>query len=399
VAAPALPCLYENNCIIEEENGTPQPSEKVVPRISNTQKKRAFAVKENVQQFVDTYGINDCGFFTVTFDPKAYPDGLTPRQAQERMHSFHTNVLSKIFGEYVRVLEFHKDGRPHYHELVQCLGDIRTGFNWSHYEATRQWNDACKAAKRTGQKRPKKPVGSLDRNPLLKRLHGALNENAAAYGIGRCELVPIRSTAEAVGFYIGGYLSKSDSCKPASAKGCRNVVYSQGFKRAVKGAIAWAGEKAPGAWVWREKIRCFAFRNQIYGDGDFQGLMSLFGRNWLETCTPAILAEPLEWWPSVAHMIADQTVSTIGVPFDATDIRSSSLGVCKAMVGLSPAEMVLARVGDMGEMLSVQDISRAVMDNPDEAEKLFGSRYWGRNHWTPEQQEEYAERVTSRKKS
>ena len=398
-AASALPCLYENNCneIVVDE--VLPPEKEGLSKLSNTQRKRAFAVKENVQRFVDTYGIDNCGFFTVTFDPKEYPEGLTPREAQKRIHSFHVRILSECFGEYIRVLEFHKDGRPHYHYLVQCKGDIRAGFNWDHYLKMSQWNQDRKIAKARGEKLPKRPVGSLCRNPLLKGLHEALNAAADGYKIGRCELVPIRSTAEAVGFYIGGYLSKSDACKPASAKGCRNVTYSQGFKKAVKGAIAWAGERSPGAWVYRTKLRCFAFRNQIYKDGDFQALREKFGRNWLDDCLPAIMAEPLEWWPSVAHMAADKTVSTMGVPHDAKDIRSYHTDAAKYMDGKTPGEMVLIRFGDLGEMLSVQDISLAVMDNPSEAEKLFGSRFWGRNHWTPEQQEEYAERVTSRKKS
>ena len=43
------------------------------------------------------------------------------------------------------------------------------------------------------------------------------------------ELVPIRSTAEAVGFYLGGYLSKSLANKPPEAKGMRAVSYSRGL--------------------------------------------------------------------------------------------------------------------------------------------------------------------------
>ena len=41
-------------------------------------------------------------------------------------------ILKPMYGEFICVLEFQRNGTPHFHLLVRCPGDIRTGFNWTH---------------------------------------------------------------------------------------------------------------------------------------------------------------------------------------------------------------------------------------------------------------------------
>ena len=143
----------------------------------------------------------------------------------------------------ITVREYTERGRVHFHALTDCLGDVTTGFDWDHYDAVTAWSKA-------GCKGPK-PEGSLNRTPLLATLHEILREKGPAYGIGRMELVPVRD-GNAIGFYLGGYLSKSLAHKPADAKGTRSVNYPQGCPRIFKGGFSWANERG---WLWRAKLR------------------------------------------------------------------------------------------------------------------------------------------------
>ena len=296
----SLPCLFSNNCDTEEEKPKAQ--------LNSYQKKRAYAIRRNVERFIEVYGIENCGFFTVTF-----PAGTTLAEARRRIHNFHRRVLKPMYGEFICILEFQRNGTPHFHLLVKCPGDIRTGFNWTHYKAVRDWY-------RKG-KRGNKPKGTLNRTPLLEELHDRQNSYAKAYGIGRMELVPIRSTAEAVGFYLGGYLAKSLANKPPEAKGMRAVTYSRGFERAVKGAFSWV---SPSSWLWRQKLRAWAYYQDCR---TMEELKEMFGPRWAFTWRETIMDFPLNCWPTKAHLLADRAESAFSwadLPDDAENITRST---------------------------------------------------------------------------
>jgi hypothetical protein len=258
-------------------------------------------VQQNASHFVTLYGQKHCGLFTVTF-----ADDLTPQEAQRRVHNFWRRECSEMFGEFMRVREFTKRGRPHFHLLVQCRGDIGTGFNWDHYDVVQAHN-----RNREGVK----PKGHLNRTPLLAELHKRLNKKGPLYRVGRMELTPIRNAA-AVGFYVGGYLSKSIDHKPASAKGTRAVTYSQGFERKVKGPWSWT---TPGAWVFRAKLRTWAGK---HGCDSMKAVAALFGPRWAYSNRDAILSTHLDFYPTSAHAAADG----ICTPAGSTNIRVTRSG-------------------------------------------------------------------------
>ncbi len=282
---PPLPCLLSNNC--DEPRPAPLPS---------ADRKRAESVQQNASHFVTLYGQENCGLFTVTF-----ADDLTPQEAQRRVHNFWRRECSEMFGEFMRVREFTKRGRPHFHLLVQCHGDIGSGFNWGHYDVVQAHN-----RNREGVR----PKGNLNRTPLLAELHKRLNKKGPLYGVGRMELTPIRNAA-AVGFYVGGYLSKSIDHKPASAKGTRAITYSQGFERKVKGPWSWT---TPGAWVFRAKLRTWAGK---HGCESMKAVAALFGSRWAYSNRDAILSTPLDFYPTSAHAAADG----IWTPAGSVNIR------------------------------------------------------------------------------
>jgi hypothetical protein len=279
-AAP-LPCLFSDN-----SDESPRAD---AAWLSSEQRKTAHALSANVVQFAETYGILNCGFLTITFEPKSLQAeanlrGLTLwQEAQRRFNNAHRRLIRPLFGDYIRVLEFTERGIPHYHLVVDCAGDISTGFNWEHYQRTRDWS-------RSGRIGPK-PSGSLDRTAHLVELHEQLRNQGPGYGLGRIELVPIRSTAEAIGRYVGGYLSYSLGGKQPDQKGARLVCYSKTFERRVRMSctytdevtgervsmrtgIAWVGERAA---IWRRKLETWATR---HGCSDLAQVAAIFGPKW-----------------------------------------------------------------------------------------------------------------------
>lgn len=82
--------------------------------------KPAYSFTANVQAFVDHFGIENCGFLTLTFSEKV--DCV--HEASRRFNSFRTNFLSKVSKGYIGVYERHKSGVIHFHFVVAFLGNI-----------------------------------------------------------------------------------------------------------------------------------------------------------------------------------------------------------------------------------------------------------------------------------
>ncbi|MFK1781739.1 hypothetical protein, partial [Klebsiella pneumoniae] len=70
-----LPCLFRNNSTEISSKTPPEPLSPLAFELSTNLKKSASALAWNVQYFVDTYGLSNVGFLTLTFrdhvtDPK-----------------------------------------------------------------------------------------------------------------------------------------------------------------------------------------------------------------------------------------------------------------------------------------------------------------------------------------
>jgi len=274
----SVPCLSRNNC--NEHHGKAQG------KLSGYERKRAHAIAENVKQFVKTYGLEKVGFLTLTF-----AEDLDWKEAQKRYHRLRTRLLQELFVDVICVLEFTKRGRPHYHLVTAQAEDIRTGFNFEYYSEVVAWN----RRHREGAK----PSGSLNRSDALCRLHDSLSSRLSGYGFGRSELVPIKTTAEAVGRYVGGYLKKSLGNRKPEHKGARFVRYSQTFNRAVKGAFSWSGLFS---WLWRAKLKTWSAKHHCESMDDVK---KAFGPHWAYFHREAILETPLSYYPTSGHMAAD----------------------------------------------------------------------------------------------
>lgn len=208
------------------------------PELSPYHLKSAYALTENVQRFCDLYGLENCGFLTLTF-----PDNVQcHKEASRRFNNMNRRFLSTFYGEWIWDRERQDRGAWHYHIIIQCKGDIRTGFDWE--EFTTWISDYQKGKRRRLQ------TG----NPLLRSLWSLNNNAFPRYGFGRVELLPIRSSKEAVAKYVGKYIAKQIGQRPEQDKGVRLTGHSSGFI-ASKPVFSWNTE---GAKKWRRNLSLFA---------------------------------------------------------------------------------------------------------------------------------------------
>lgn len=297
--AKRLPSLNSNNSIESKENPDAQTPEKPDTdpgkKLSSYERKATFCLAENVKAFCERFGIQKVGFLTLTF-----PDNLKDAKiAQTRFNSLASNYLREKFAHYVRVLEFQERGAAHYHLLVECAEDIRTGFNWELFEHATQigraygWNSGLYYKARTAY------VETV--TPYLRTLWKDLRETMPHFGFGRSELLPVKTTQGGIANYVGKYMQAATVKRPEKMKGVRLVTYSQGAKkwseaesryyreswRVCKSGFAWS---SPGAKQWREKLALFAGQMEC---ADLKELKTAFGPRWAYCLQSYIFSVPL----------------------------------------------------------------------------------------------------------
>lgn len=265
-----LPCL---NSYISTETHTQAPdpaTDSVVftslPRLSTQHRRSAFMLKESVQKLAFQYGIQFLGFLTLTFADHV----VCPKEAQRRLNSLITHVIKPRYRDYLGVLERQKSGRIHFHMLVALDSDIRTGVDF----------DELAAGKYT----------SASKN--LRAEWAFWRQTAPKYRFGRTELLPIKSTIEAIAKYVGKYISKHIEARKDEDKGVRLVRYSRGA-RAGTTRFQFLSN---GSAEWRRKLAIFG---QIVQDQHpeqavtcIEDLTRILGPNWAYKHREYILALP-----------------------------------------------------------------------------------------------------------
>lgn len=199
--------------------------------------KSVYAFKENVHSFVNHFGLEKCGFFTLTF-----PDEVKcVFEASKRFNSLRTGYLSKIILGYIGVYERHKTGVIHFHFIValkqNILFEIKKGV---------QVNYDFKAVRRRNYKTAPK---------ALRLLWKELRENLPKYGFGRHQLEPIKSD-KGISKYLSKYLIKGIAERKEQDKGFRLVRSTSGKK-----AQIWRKASTQFSWVggtseqWRKALK------------------------------------------------------------------------------------------------------------------------------------------------
>lgn len=212
----------------------------------------AYALGVNVEAFVLAHGIENVGFLTLTFADHV----LDPKEAQRRMNSLTTHVLRPRYASAIRVFERQKSGRIHYHLLVDLGKDIRTGFDFAGV-AAHDYRSAGQA---------------------LRAEWAFWRRTAKAYGFGRTELMPVKSSGQAIGKYIGKYIAKHLGVRKERDLGVRLVSYVGARVATCK--FAWAGVRSKD---WREAlgslVRDLAATARI-DSPTFEGMKREFGKSW-----------------------------------------------------------------------------------------------------------------------
>lgn len=220
--------------------------------------KSAFALLDNAKRFVALFGLEYVGFLTLTF-----PDNVVDhREAYRRFKSLSKHFLSVVFGEYLLVKERQVRGAWHFHLLVQCYRDIRTGFKF----------EECFPGVRSGR-RPRYSSASL----YLRNLWQSLRSELPKYGFGRAELAPVKSNDEGIAYYIGKYLEANLE---------NNLEYGANLTKGVRLTSAsrgWPVSSPKFAWntaggkLWREKLAALAKALGIESSSQFR---ERYGERW-----------------------------------------------------------------------------------------------------------------------
>ena len=240
-----LPCLYRNNSIEIEK--IPAAS------LSAKHRKTSVSLSENVQFLAFKYGLRNLGFLTLTFADHV----LCYREASKRFNSLASNVLNHRYRDWIKVMERQKSGRIHFHLLVALDKDIRTGLDFDGLN-NRDYSTA---------------------GANLRSEWSFWRSTAKKYKFGRTELIPIKSTSEAIGRYVGKYISKHfDSTRDSQDKGARLVSYSKGC-RVMNTKFSWVTD---GSKQWRNKVSTFAHivASRTGCEPSFSGLRSVLGPKW-----------------------------------------------------------------------------------------------------------------------
>lgn len=257
-ATSGLPCQNSHN---STEGCAP-----AAPEFPASARRTAYALQQNVTAMCEEVGLERVGFLTLTHAEHI----LCPRESQRRYNSFLTHVLRRRYGRVIRVLERQKSGRIHYHLLVALGDDIRSSCDLAAFER-RDYRTAP---------------------PALRREWAYLRSTAKAYGFGRTELLPVKSTGEAIGRYVGKYIGKHIEQRELRDKGVRLVSYT-GAKVACT-RFAWVGGNASR---WRRQLAAFVqmlYESEAITEPSTSAMAKRFGPRWAYHWRDQIMTFPEE---------------------------------------------------------------------------------------------------------
>lgn len=238
--------------------------------LTGAERKRAFTLRNHVEAFVKYWGREHTLFFTTTDG-----QGIHPKEYARRWNSLLANEGDWISG-FIRVLEPQKTGRPHFHNLVSVPFDTRPDeFDWDAFYAAadayraKDWPTFRAMRERYKQSAP----------PELRALWEWGRRVMRRYGLGRCEILPIRKQG-AIAHYIGKYLDKGMSHKIDAWKGVRRFETDRRSSKQWKRCGSKFSWVSAGARQWRRRCSQLAQAVGLPDSGDPKDLTRILGSRW-----------------------------------------------------------------------------------------------------------------------
>lgn len=183
-APGSLPCHTADKCI----------------KSGNGYSRTAREIRATIGSFVARWGLERLGFMTHTFAGEA----PTIKEARRRWRSMRVNALDGRYHSWLCVLQRGKFGRLHFHLVVVCRQDIRTGFD---FEAVKR-----------------KDYESA--SDYLRGEWKFWREACPKYHFGRSELLPVRTDAERAARYVARYISRHLRARYPADKRARLVSFA-----------------------------------------------------------------------------------------------------------------------------------------------------------------------------
>jgi hypothetical protein len=223
-------------------------------RLTGSHMRMSYVIAHEIQHLAKIYGIDRLGFLTLTF-----ADHVTQiREAQRRFNSLATHVLKARYERCIGVWERQQSRRLHIHLIVVLPSDIRSGFRFA---------DLHEKQGRARYASASKP---------LKSEWNFWRATAKRYRFGRTELLPVKSSADGIAFYVGKYLGKHIAQRVQGDKKARLVTFI-GYKAGTRSASANFGWNNERAKLWRLKCAEFCRVNKFTGPAEIK---RRFGPRW-----------------------------------------------------------------------------------------------------------------------
>lgn len=258
-----LPCLSSHKCIGGETTANGGKVTEALNLLTGSGKRMAECLCLEVHNLCKDFGLEKVGFLTLTFAD----DIQCSKEARRRFRSLRSNVIEPRYERAICVLERTKKKRIHYHLVVTLKEDIRTGFDFEEVKKQR--------------------YGSA--NAAIRSEWAFWRQTAPKYGFGRTELLPVKSSAEGIARYVGGYIKKHVGERLESDKGARLVSFI-GYRPGDRRASARFSWNSDGGWLWRHKLQAFCEQR---GFEDTDALQKKFGPRWAFLLQEAILGTVL----------------------------------------------------------------------------------------------------------
>jgi hypothetical protein len=204
--------------------------------------------RNNVNPFLKQIGLR-AGVLTLTFKGNLQ----NKEKADRAFAKFAKEVLVPHFGPYIRVAERQQRGAWHFHVIIDCLADVRTGYDFEGHLVGPEFSNFA--------------------NPELRRLRRLVKDGAPRCGFGPLStLVPL-DIARAHVLYLAKKIGRRDPLRSPRRRE-RLVSYGPGFPRRWWHRFSLLTDKA---FRWRQFVKLKA---EELGCENLDDLYALLGPNW-----------------------------------------------------------------------------------------------------------------------